>query len=102
MTRRESGGAPPDAVLFRLGGDEFAILLDGVDDPSDAMRVARSIQAAVAEPFFVETREVRVSASIGIALSTPTHERPEDILKDADCGDAPRQSAGRIALRGFG
>ena len=84
MTRRESGGAPPDAVLFRLGGDEFAILLDGVDDPSDAMRVARSIQAAVAEPFFVETREVRVSASIGIALSTPTHERPEDILKDAD------------------
>ncbi len=84
MTRRESGGAPPDAVLFRLGGDEFAILLDGVDDPSDAMRVARSIQAAVAEPFFVETREVRVSASIGIALSTRTHERPEDILKDAD------------------
>ncbi len=82
--RRESGGAPPDAVLFRLGGDEFAILLDGVDDPSDAMRVAKSIQAAVAEPFFVETREVRVSASIGIALSTPTHERPEDILKDAD------------------
>jgi diguanylate cyclase (GGDEF)-like protein/PAS domain S-box-containing protein len=84
MARRESSGAPSEAMLFRLGGDEFAVLLDAVDDPSDALRVAKSIQTAVAEPFFVETREMRVSASIGIALSAATHERPEDILKDAD------------------
>jgi diguanylate cyclase (GGDEF)-like protein/PAS domain S-box-containing protein len=84
MARRDSSGASSEAVLFRLGGDEFTILLDVVDDPSDALRVAKSIQAAVAEPFFVETREMRVSASIGIALSTATHERPEDVLKDAD------------------
>ncbi len=84
MARRENSGASPEAVLFRLGGDEFTILLDVVDDPSDALRVAKSIQTAVAEPFFVETREMRVSASIGIALSGPTHERPEDVLKDAD------------------
>jgi len=84
MARRESSGASPEAVLFRLGGDEFTILLDVVDDPSDALRVAKSMQTAVAEPFFVETREMRVSASIGIALSAPTHERPEDVLKDAD------------------
>jgi diguanylate cyclase (GGDEF)-like protein/PAS domain S-box-containing protein len=84
MARRECSGAPSEAVFFRLGGDEFAILLDAVDDPSDALRIAKSIQTAVAEPFFVETREMRVSASIGIALSAATHERPEDILKDAD------------------
>ncbi len=84
MARRECSGAPSEAVFFRLGGDEFAILLDAVDDPSDALRIAKSIQTAVAEPFFVETREMRVSASIGIALSTTLHERPEDILKDAD------------------
>ncbi len=73
-----------DAVLFRLGGDEFAILLDGLGDPSDALRVAKRMQAAVAEPFFVESREMRTSVSVGIALSTMEHERPEDILKDAD------------------
>jgi diguanylate cyclase (GGDEF)-like protein/PAS domain S-box-containing protein len=84
MACRESSGAASEAVLFRLGGDEFTILLDVVDDPSDALRVAKSIQTALAEPFFVETREVRVSPSIGIALSAPTHERPEDVLKDAD------------------
>jgi diguanylate cyclase (GGDEF)-like protein/PAS domain S-box-containing protein len=83
IARRESAGTSPE-VLFRLGGDEFTMLLDAVGDPGDAMRVARSIQAAVAEPFQVENREVRVSVSIGIALSTPAHERPEDLLKDAD------------------
>jgi diguanylate cyclase (GGDEF)-like protein/PAS domain S-box-containing protein len=81
---RDGGGAPGDVMLFRLGGDEFTILLDAVSDPSDAMRVAKRMQAAIAEPFLVGTHEVRASASVGIALSMPTHERPEGLLKDAD------------------
>jgi diguanylate cyclase (GGDEF)-like protein len=84
IARRESGGNLGEVVLFRLGGDEFTILLDAVGDPSDALRVAKGLQAGVAEPFFVESREVRASVSIGIALSTRTHKRPEDVLKDAD------------------
>src|SRR5271169_106414 len=83
LARRENGRGS-EVVLFRLGGDEFAILLDGVSDPSDAMRIARRIQAAVAEPFSLDSREIRAAMSIGIALSTPAHERPEDVLKDAD------------------
>jgi diguanylate cyclase (GGDEF)-like protein/PAS domain S-box-containing protein len=71
-------------LLARLGGDEFAILLDGFSDPSDALRVARNIQAAAAEPCFIETREVRAAVSIGIVLSNASQERPEDALKDAD------------------
>ena len=84
IARRESGRVTAEAVLFRLGGDEFVILFDAVGDASDAMRVAQDMQAGVAEPFFVESHEVRVSMSIGIALSTVTHERPEEVLKDAD------------------
>jgi diguanylate cyclase (GGDEF)-like protein/PAS domain S-box-containing protein len=73
-----------EPVLSRLGGDEFAVLLDGIGDPSDAMRVATRIQSAVAEPFLVEGQEVRISISVGIALGTPAHVQPEDMLKDAD------------------
>jgi diguanylate cyclase (GGDEF)-like protein len=36
--RHESGIVSGDVVLFRLGGDEYTILLEGVGDPSDAMR----------------------------------------------------------------
>jgi len=71
-------------VLSRLGGDEFTVLLDAIGDPNDAMRVATRIHAAIAEPLFVEGQEVRISASVGIALGTPAHEQPEEMLKDAD------------------
>ncbi len=79
LARGESGGA-----LSRLGGDEFTIILDGMSDPSDALRVAKRIQGAIADPFLVDSREVRASVSIGIALSTLSQEKPEDVLKDAD------------------
>jgi diguanylate cyclase (GGDEF)-like protein/PAS domain S-box-containing protein len=73
-----------DAVLSRMGGDEFTILLEEVSDPSNAMRVAERILSVLAEPVLVEGREVRTSASLGIALSKSTHERAEDLLADAD------------------
>jgi diguanylate cyclase (GGDEF)-like protein/PAS domain S-box-containing protein len=79
-----SGSPVAEPVLSRLGGDEFTILLDGVGDPSDAMRVAKRIQEAVAEPFFIDSREVRASISLGIALGAASNERPENVLKDAD------------------
>jgi diguanylate cyclase (GGDEF)-like protein len=77
MARRESSGAPSEAVLFRLDGDEFAV-------PATPCAWPRASRPRSQSRFFVETREMRVSASIGIALSTTTHERPEDILKEAD------------------
>jgi diguanylate cyclase (GGDEF)-like protein/PAS domain S-box-containing protein len=82
--RRDGGAGSLQFALFRLGGDEFGLLLEAVADPSDVMRLARSIQTAVAEPFTVESREVRIAMSIGIAMSTSAHERPEEVLKDAD------------------
>jgi diguanylate cyclase (GGDEF)-like protein/PAS domain S-box-containing protein len=84
VSRPQDASATKNAVLSRLGGDEFTILLEGAGDPSDAMRVGNRILAAVSALFLVEGREVRASASIGIALSTASHKRAEDLLQDAD------------------
>jgi diguanylate cyclase (GGDEF)-like protein len=84
VSRPRAAGARIEAVLSRLGGDDFAILLDGIADPSDAMRIANRIKVAVAIPILIEGRAVCISASIGIALSTPTHLQAEDLLLDAD------------------
>ena len=72
-----------DEVLARLGGDEFTILLSALQDATDAMRVAHRIQEALGT-FSVEGREVFISASIGIALSTTPHAQAEELLRDAD------------------
>ncbi len=84
VARSQDEFAMRNALLSRMGGDEFTILLEGVTDPSDAMRAAQRILLAVAKPIVVETREVRTSASVGIAVSAVTHTRPEDLLQDAD------------------
>jgi diguanylate cyclase (GGDEF)-like protein/PAS domain S-box-containing protein len=76
--------ATQNAVLSRMGGDEFTILLEGVSDASDAMRVAERILAGLSAPLLAEGREVRISASAGIAVSAITHTRAEDLLQDAD------------------
>lgn len=73
-----------NAVLSRMGGDEFTILLENVADPSDPMRVANRILASIAALLIVEGREVTTSASIGVALNTPSHKCAEDLLQDAD------------------
>lgn len=71
-------------TVARLGGDEFSILLDDIAEASDATRVVRRIQHELEEPFQLDGRDVFTSASIGIALASPTYKRPEEILRDAD------------------
>jgi diguanylate cyclase (GGDEF)-like protein/PAS domain S-box-containing protein len=73
-----------DAVLSRMGGDEFTVLLEDVNDPSHAMRVAERIVSTMAAPLTIEGQEVRTSVSVGIALSTPSQECADDLLQDAE------------------
>lgn len=71
-------------TVAHVGGDEFAVLLEGIRESSDAVRVAKRIQDELQAPFDVEGHEVFTSTSIGIAVSSPDYERPEDLLRDAD------------------
>jgi diguanylate cyclase (GGDEF)-like protein/PAS domain S-box-containing protein len=92
---RPEGRMPgADPLLSRLGGDEFTLLLEEITDPSDAVRVAKRIQSAVAEPWPAEGREVLASVSAGIALSSSVHARSEDLLQDADTAMRRAKSMG--------
>jgi diguanylate cyclase (GGDEF)-like protein/PAS domain S-box-containing protein len=72
-------------TVARLGGDEFAVLVEGVENASDAARVAERVQRELSMPFDIDGQEVFTSASIGIALGgAPNSVRPEDMLRDAD------------------
>jgi diguanylate cyclase (GGDEF)-like protein/PAS domain S-box-containing protein len=87
--------APADLLLSRFGSDEFIILLEGVRDPSDAMRVANRLQSSFALPFHVDGHSPRsASVSIGIALSDRTHDRADDLLNDAETAMRRAQALG--------
>lgn len=81
--------------VVRLGGDEFVVLLENVSKPEDAVRVAERIMAALAEPFILNEHTVFASGSIGIALSSPSYNCFQDILRDADTALYQAKSAGR-------
>jgi diguanylate cyclase (GGDEF)-like protein len=63
-------------LVGRLGGDEFAIVAEDLEAPEDAMRLARRVCTALAEPYHVNGHEVTTSASIGIAIGPLDREAP--------------------------
>lgn len=71
-------------TLARFGGDEFVILLEDVESPVDAARVAERIAGEIRKPFSLEEREVFISASIGIRLSGFEAASPEEMIRNAD------------------
>ncbi|HEX8835234.1 MAG TPA: CHASE2 domain-containing protein, partial [Abditibacteriaceae bacterium] len=85
----------PGDTAARLGGDEFTVLLDDISDVAGATRVVERIQHELATPFEMEGNEVFPTASIGIALSAPTYEYPEDLLRDADTAMYRAKALGR-------
>src|SRR6266542_6460153 len=74
----------PGDTVARLGGDEFGILLEDVADAETAETIAVRIEEGLGKPYPFEGRDVFVTASIGIALSSAKLASPEEILRDAD------------------
>jgi diguanylate cyclase (GGDEF)-like protein len=84
VSNRLSGAVRPGDTVARLGGDEFGLLLEDVADAETAEAVALRIEAELAKTLQFEGREVFITASIGIALSSARLGMPEEILRDAD------------------
>ncbi len=81
-------------TVARLGGDEFAILLEGVNTNAGAERIAASLVEELGQPFALNTTEVRVSASVGVAFST-FEAGAEALLSKADIAMYHAKAAGK-------
>ncbi len=84
VARRLERCIRPADTAARFGGDEFAVLLNGIFEINDAIRVAERIESELKQSFDLDGHEVFTTASIGIALSTTGYKNPDDILRDAD------------------
>ena len=71
-------------TLARFGGDEFVVLLEDVEEPDEAVRVAGRVTDELRRPFVVEGRQVFVTASIGIAMGDARTKTPASLRRDAD------------------
>ncbi len=72
-------------IVARWGGDEFVVLLEDIMLPDNAAIVGNKIIATLGNPFqLTQSDDVRIGASIGIALY-PQHGENAEIL--LDCAD---------------
>jgi len=89
-----------DVTIARIGGDEFVVLLESADR-HEAMRLARSVQSVVANPFVVNRHKLYVDMSVGISFcAEPSAVTSADLLGAADIAvnRAKAQGRGHIVL----
>ena len=104
--RRLSGCVRDSDIVGRLGGDEFVIMLEDLgevaeDAATKAKGIGEKILAILAQPYMLNGRECRSSASIGIAVFGDRRESSKDILQQADIAMYQSKTAGRNTLRFF-
>ncbi|MGH8452116.1 putative bifunctional diguanylate cyclase/phosphodiesterase [Pseudomonas sp.] len=81
-------------TLARIGGDEFVLLVQ-LMQPDDAMGLAERQVALINRMFTVAGHELKISASIGIALFPGNGNNPEELLMNADAAMYHAKSMGK-------
>ncbi len=83
--------------VARLGGDEFALLLSGVT-LDYAEEVAQRIVQSLQEPLKIDSFQLHIGGSIGIALYPLHGEDPDTLIRCADVAmyESKRRSCGYL------
>ncbi|GAB2696477.1 EAL domain-containing protein [Thalassiella azotivora] len=102
VSARLRGAVRPSDTVGRLSGDEFAVLLTGVTDSDLAADLARRIVGCFTEPFRLEGKENRVTASVGVAVHHGRDGRGDRLLRAADGAmyEAKQRGRNQIAVAG--
>ncbi len=70
--------------IARLGGDEFIVLQPNAHGPEAGAQLATKLLEALSRPFLLDGGEVRIGASIGIAVYPQDAAEPDQLLEKAD------------------
>ena len=71
-------------TVARMGGDEFLLILPEMNQQEDAILTAERILSALSTPFHLDSYEVRITTSIGIAFFPDDGKDVNSLIKKAD------------------
>lgn len=82
-------------TVGRLGGDEFIVLLAGLAEEVQIDNIASGMLERLRRAFFINDRELMLTASIGIALYPENGETVSELLRNADIAMYHSKAKGR-------
>ena len=88
-------------TIGRLGGDEFILLIGDLDSTSDIQAIAENLLKQFLTPFKIESREIILTASIGIALYPDDGKETSELLRNADSAMYHAKNRGRNTFSYF-
>ncbi len=71
-------------TLARFGGDEFVLVLPQVKRTQNAISVAKRILEILKYPFSIDSNELHITTSIGIAIYPHNGQEADTLIKNAD------------------
>ncbi len=92
---------PRDVVFARFAGDEFVAILPSITDRAALAEVGERIVASLAEPFRLAGQDVRIGASVGIAVAPEDTSNAAELLSFADLAMYGSKQAGKARYRFF-
>jgi diguanylate cyclase (GGDEF)-like protein/PAS domain S-box-containing protein len=102
VARRRRRSLRASDVVARLGGDEFFVLLEEVQDEAAVENVIRKLLAEAVRPYELPNgAQVRLSASMGVALFPDHAVDAPSLVKLADTAMYAAKQAGKNAYRFF-
>ncbi|MDH3705130.1 MAG: bifunctional diguanylate cyclase/phosphodiesterase [Acidimicrobiia bacterium] len=99
-SRLTSATRSSDSVS-RIAGDEFVVLSGGLDDPGTLTQIARQILQEFDEPVTLDSGDVLLTPSIGIAHTGPAAPTPPDQLLQEARAAMERARENRIGFAVF-
>ena len=82
-------------VLARIGGDEFAVLMTGNASKAMACQLAQRLIDVLKMPLSIGGRQLKVGASIGVAVCQDDRTGLDDLLVQSDSALYSAKAAGR-------
>ncbi len=101
VARRLLGCVRNSDTVSRQGGDEFVVVLAGVARATDAVACATKILVALDAPFLLGDHELRISASIGVAVYPDGAADADALLRCADFAMYQAKYDGRNTFKCF-
>ena len=84
----------PYDIFARIGGDEFVIIHKDIDSDDIAVKI-HDVMDVISTPWHIQGYELKISASIGVALYPDDGKSMIDLMKNADIAMYKSKSSGR-------